>query len=1621
MRGGRAPAESLLLLTLISGGLVSSAAADDGPCNLADEYLDPANNYQYVYNGTVELLHSVAGHTSAAGFSFTCVVVINGEQPCYHSLQLSMCSLDDRTTHADKAARQHSFNRLLKRGHIHFRLAASELEQVYVDPEEAAFITNVRRGFLHVLRISRPRLERPGKTVDGDCEWTVSRTPSGRQRVERSRGCDPAQNQPSVLSPFSPISSLRVLEDQLAVSSACEYEADWGELRAAACRQTWQLHPPGRAAADLVQVVVTQDLSLLSTRAADPPLERNTRQAGAAFQLQDSAPFVDVGDNSVFGRLRDLISSSVPLMTPETPQKFTNLLRALRRKYENPLHMSDNCTDCATFGKEVMDSAARTAVLQCGSAACLREVAAMVRSGELTGARLTPLYLTWHWTTIRDVESAHSMYSLCELAPTRWCLLGLAGALRRSAAAGPRLTAVVDRLRRTAVDMIGSRCEGGDTAVLMALKTLSNLGDLALDDFATLSVVRSCASEPSRPVLVASEAVRTLDRARLPPKFATVLQDLYKDERHALVTRQLAYLALLRRFPTERWFRMALRWATAHPSDALSTFVMRHFKRFPRTDPRRALTRRVAAALSVDLEAVTDGLFNSPSVSTVRELRLDRWLQMALPSVPAPEAGVQLWRLHGASFLPHLLLLNTTLRLGGGGATPLQLELRAVDFERFLHDLVRDPEFDLTTARGALREVAQAVLAAFGGWFGGVSFVSASGAAAPGQLRLSPDVSAWLRRLLQAYQARTALPDGQPRAVLTVSVMGSQLAYLTADDVISRLEAFDPPPEPIHVLGRKLFHSETIFKFLEGQHRVALAVGLPLQMFADGTLAAGAAAEISSRLGRSYRNMSEAFNGDAQLSASVGLSVVVGLEVALPPFARTGLQLNSTAYAPFSLNVSYAVMNRTVRLTAPKPDRKRTLLLLSHGAQLRQGEALRPSPAADARAVHCLPQAVYTGLSVCRELRTAGRLGLTAPVIYHVTAENTEQHPFDTYTLDVWTTAREDGYQHGGLAHVYLHRPAARAADLRLRLGFRLMPINYNPLLFHRGQKANTTLELVVGEEDKPLWYVYLIRAHTEQEDVLFSESRGWLMARGKTLLSAEMTREQLLPWLAPTGRRDNLYIHLMRTGHHVRYNRRYSACSRPDGDVQFSADLSYATAFHSGPLLRLLPPQFYDADKQTAWLRLNLSRQVTANDEVSWPAPGADQPASAAQAAALRHLTAATVGVTLAGLLNWTATADSSARLVANLSSLETRTGRTLMYTAASGRYDRQIEGGVVTDGLQAALSYPGTQYEGRLRLDRDDYSFNQSSRLWWSRHDLELSSRLEADNSASALQVYADLALNRPAPAVTARSPAAEVGLAGMERTITQSSASPVWDLLDHQLQGTVRTDCLNCSTRQRDLDLKLEHKWLRLRSSSSRQLDDSGAAAGGVQKLDIQLDSTADFLPSMSCKLRPDGDLHLALTLPALGPPPKLDVRYTLKPPSRWQKVFVRALEVDISDGRRGRPVPALRLSLETTPADPSRLSAELEAQPSLWLAAGSALVQRLRATVGEARRALLRPDYGLNVLLRPLTGTDTLADWLYTLPAKRASGMFVGRAAPTVGSFSAVCSHPTHLTLAGSPSR
>ncbi|KAF0294958.1 Apolipoprotein B-100 [Amphibalanus amphitrite] len=1668
-RGGAAGRLAALLYL----GVLVAAVAADRQCDPSDEFLSSDRQYDFLYTGSVELRHTAGAEMAASAFSFNCAVIVNGEQPCYHSLKLTMCTLDDGVTHPDQASREHSFNRLLKRGHIHFHLSGGDVQVVFVDPEEAEFITNVRRGVLNTLRVSRGLFNRPGKNVEGACERNVSRLGSDRYRVERSRGCDPAHNTPSILSPFSPLQSLALLERQLSVKSSCDYELDSDQLQNVQCEQTWELEQP---TGDRVQVVVRQDLRLSLSRAAQSALPQNSREAPAGLEMRDSDAFIDLGHGSVFERLRELGAVSVPLMTPETPHKFTALLRALRRKYENPLEMAANCTTCSTFEKGMMSELSRTAVLQCGSAPCLRQVADMVREEQLTGARLTPLYLSWHWTPIRDAESGHSMFELCELAPTRWCLLGLAAALRRSAVpGGPSLERVAERLRDTAAEMIGPDCRRPDGDVIMALKTLRNMGPSALDHFPTLSLVRSCVADATRPVMVATEAVRTLSAARLPPKFARLLQDIYQSEKQALLTRQLAYLSLLRQFPSEREFRAALVWASSKRSDAMPSFILRHWKQFPLTDPRRPLTRALAQELGVDLAAVPDSLFNSATASVVREFQLGDWLRAVLPAVAEPQAGLQLWRLHGASFLPHLLYLNTSLQLGAGPVAPVELELRAVDVEGLIHDLVRDPEFDPTKVRGILREVATALLGAFGGRYGGASFVaSLDEVEAPEQLRLSPAVAEWLRAALHSVQRRAAAPAGRPSAVLTLSVAGSQVAYLTAEEVLRRLQTPEPPLERLHLLGEKLFHSHSVFKFLEGQHRVPLAVGLPLELFTDGTVMAGAAAEISSRLGTSFRNLTEVFNGDAQLSASAGISVVAGLDVSLPPFAQARLQLNSTVFTPFSLNVSYAILNRTIQLTAPKPARKRTLLLISHGAQVLRGGELQPSPSAAVRTTRCLPQADFTGLTVCREVRAAGRLGFTAPLSYHVTAENTD--PIDTYVLDVWTSARQDGYVHGGEVHLFLHQPAAAAADLRLHVGFRLMPINFNPALFHTGQKANTTVELVVGDEASPTWRLYLLRAQTERDDVLFSETRGSLTNRGVTLVSAGLEQHRSLPWLLGP-RRDELLLRLAAAGDSVQYERRYRAARQTGGDADFSADLRYSTQRRDSLVERLLAPELFDSAARSAWLKLNYTRRLAANDELTelnWSHRGS----------------AATAGVTLAGLLELTSTADSSARLVANVSSQRTETGEVLMYTAATADYNRDREGGAVTDSLQTSLSYPGAEFSGRARLERpadgplqaeasaarrggwqsrlsatlwpqrqltatlelpgeqtvtldsefaaparprpwlpwyrDDYSFMQRSRLHTTWHALEVSSHTEITNDADRLLV--DAALNLSLPGVAARvqldwdkpgrlwdsDVALDTALlrlnssvtsrrtssgVGIERSFTQSSESPAWDILDHSLEGTVLTDCYNCSERQRDFDLKLEHKWLSLRSTSSRQFGDGGAAAGRLSKLDVELTRKADFLPSMTCQLKPEGDFSMALTLPAMGPPPKLDVRFTKEPPGRWKKVFTHSLEVDVTDGPRGRPMPALRVAVETTPGDPTRLAAELEVQPSLWLMVGQSAAGRLQLAAQQAAQAAMDPSLPINRLLKPLTGQDTLVDWLKTVPHRlvEAGGWLVSRAA------------------------
>ena len=63
------------------------------------------------------------------------------------------------------------------------------------------------------------------------------------------------------------------------------------------------------------------------------------------------------------------------------------------------------------------------------------------------------------------------MFELCDLAPTRGCLLGLAAALGRSAVpGGPSLDQVAERLRDRAAEMIGSDCRRPDADVIMALK-----------------------------------------------------------------------------------------------------------------------------------------------------------------------------------------------------------------------------------------------------------------------------------------------------------------------------------------------------------------------------------------------------------------------------------------------------------------------------------------------------------------------------------------------------------------------------------------------------------------------------------------------------------------------------------------------------------------------------------------------------------------------------------------------------------------------------------------------------------------------------------------------------------------------------------------------------------------------------------------------------------------------------------------------------------------------------------------------------------------------------------------------------------------------------------------------
>lgn len=57
-----------------------------------------------------------------------------------------------------------------------------------------------------------------------------------------------------------------------------------------------------------------------------------------------------------------------------------------------------------------------------------------------------------------------------------------------------------------------------------APQTFSNMGELAFSSGTALSLVRTCMMDASRPVMISSEAVRTLSTVKLPPKFAKNLR-----------------------------------------------------------------------------------------------------------------------------------------------------------------------------------------------------------------------------------------------------------------------------------------------------------------------------------------------------------------------------------------------------------------------------------------------------------------------------------------------------------------------------------------------------------------------------------------------------------------------------------------------------------------------------------------------------------------------------------------------------------------------------------------------------------------------------------------------------------------------------------------------------------------------------------------------------------------------------------------------------------------------------------------------------------------------------------------------------------------------------------------
>ncbi|KAL4237133.1 hypothetical protein ACF0H5_005514 [Mactra antiquata] len=510
----------IIFITLASADIAAAIDKPDGSsCHKQETFFK--HNAIYTYDYTVTTSHGFIGVSSSmSGGQLSCTVTLKVPKRCEMILQLSDCSLQERSIGSNDeystVENSDSFIQDLERYSMYFQMNEGLVlpDTIIADDDETLAVLNIKRGILSELQF---QILGPDQFTDDVEETDIfglchtkytfsSREPNTIHTFKNLRQCEmPQIFRRQFNSPFAAVKPLLGGTQEGTISEfiypfvsevSCDYKLnDQKRLAKAECLQMQYFKPTANKGDVLATVManVSQTLKLSNYQKKSqkrPDLSLNGRSViGIKYTYA-----ADLHSESSASQIVNAATKLVEVFNPSksgvdlslSTHEFEQLLYAVRQAPEDELQkaMTDifECGEnCNTFKGETMQYVYLDALKVCGTDACLISYIRCLDKGHVTTMNGNHFLMSIANLKIISENVLAELYAYCKKTEKTLCWLTLGSYFGHNYVEDEKEDSVLFGLQDEMSSRVIINCDGDslvntERELNTAIKTMNNIG-----------------------------------------------------------------------------------------------------------------------------------------------------------------------------------------------------------------------------------------------------------------------------------------------------------------------------------------------------------------------------------------------------------------------------------------------------------------------------------------------------------------------------------------------------------------------------------------------------------------------------------------------------------------------------------------------------------------------------------------------------------------------------------------------------------------------------------------------------------------------------------------------------------------------------------------------------------------------------------------------------------------------------------------------------------------------------------------------------------------------------------------------------------------------------------------